>query len=530
MGRGVETQIRKTTHGAVQLASSHLITTSATLAAIALFVATGSEVLTGAARQDIGLLVAFLLNVAIILFGWRRAKDLKTALQAYAQAEQLAHANAFVDHTTGLANRRELMRILTAGRETRQSSALLLLDLDHFKKVNDLQGHIAGDEVLRAVSKTLQRCTPAGSCCARLGGDEFAILMPAGFEHSSATQVADEILLGISVPVSLGATTINVSASAGLSTLEPGVAPDDALRRADIAMYSAKRMGRNCYVWFDQEMERELQIRVKLEEEIRQGIAQGEFVPFYQPQMCLDSGELTGFEVLARWHSPARGLVEPEVFIAAAEASGLIGPLSMSVARQAMAEARDWPEHLRLAVNISPCQFRDRNLAQRILKLLTETNFPAARLELEITEASLLEDREQALATVQSLKNTGVTISLDDFGTGYASLAQLRTMPFDRIKIDRTFVAALLDNEQSAAIVSTIASVGRALSLPVTAEGIETDGIREKLAALGCSGGQGWLFGKAVSGQVIAEHLGKTIGKQAAPRPPRRAGKSRNAA
>jgi EAL domain-containing protein (putative c-di-GMP-specific phosphodiesterase class I) len=289
-------------------------------------------------------------------------------------------------------------------------------------------------------------------------------------------------------------------------------------------------MGRNCYIWFDAEMERELQIRIKLEEEIRAGIAAGEFVPFYQPQICLDTGELTGFEVLARWHSPTRGLVEPEIFIAAAEASGLIGPLSMSVARQAMTEAREWPEHLRLAVNISPGQFRDRHLAQRILKLLTETNFPAARLELEITEASLLEDRELALATIHSLKNTGVSISLDDFGTGYAAMSQLRTMPFDRIKIDRTFVAALLDDDQSEAIVSTIASVGRALSLPVTAEGIETDGIREKLAALGCSGGQGWLFGKAVSGQVIAEHLGRPRNEKAKRKTPRRAGKSRNAA
>ena len=531
----METQIAKTqavgktTHGAVQLASSHLITTCATLAAITLFVATGSEVLTGAAKQNMGLVVAFLLNIAIILFGYRRARDLKTALEAYAQAEQQAHANAFVDHTTGLANRRELMRILAAGRDARQASALLLLDLDYFKKVNDLHGHIAGDEVLKAVAETLLRCTPNRSCCARLGGDEFAVLMPAGFDNAGATLVADEILLGISVPVSLGTTTLNVSASAGLSTLEPGVPPDDALRRADIAMYSAKRLGRNCYVWFDEQMERELQIRVQLEEEIHTGIAAGEFVPFYQPQICLDSGELTGFEVLARWHSPSRGLVEPEGFLAAAEASGLIGPLSLSVARQAMGEARDWPEHLRLAVNISPGQFRDRHLAQRILKLLTETNFPAARLELEISEASLLEDRELALATIESLKNTGVSISLDDFGTGYASMSQLRTMPFDRIKIDRSFVASLLDDDQSAAIVSTIASVGRALSLPVTAEGIETDSIRDKLTALGCSGGQGWLFGKAVSGAVIAEHLGRADEEKANPKAGRGGGKSRAA-
>jgi diguanylate cyclase (GGDEF)-like protein len=305
-----------------------------------LFVATGSQVMGGAmgngAPQSMGLTVAFLLNIALILFGWFRAKDLQKALLAYARAEQLAHENAFVDHTTGLANRRELMRILAAAGQTNQASPLLLLDLDHFKKVNDLHGHIAGDQVLKAVAEILQRCTPAGSCSARLGGDEFAILMPGGLSDCAATQVVDEILLGISVPVSLGATTLNISASAGLSKLDRQIAPDDALRRADIAMYAAKRMGRNCYVWFDEDMERELQVRMQLEEEIRVGIAEGQFVPFYQPQICLDSGALTGFEVLARWHSPTRGLVEPAEFIAAAEASGLIGPLSMSVARQAM--------------------------------------------------------------------------------------------------------------------------------------------------------------------------------------------------
>jgi EAL domain-containing protein (putative c-di-GMP-specific phosphodiesterase class I) len=185
----------------------------------------------------------------------------------------------------------------------------------------------------------------------------------------------------------------------------------------------------------------------------------------------------------------------------------------MSVAAQAMAEARAWPEHLRLAVNISPGQFRDRHLAGRILKMLTETNFPAARLEVEISEASLLEDRELAMVTVHSLKNMGVSISLDDFGTGYASMSQLRAMPFDRIKIDRSFVASLLDDGHSEAIVSTIASLGRALSLPITAEGIETDGIRDKLAALGCSDGQGWLFGKAVSGDIIGKHLAEAAAK-----------------
>jgi len=512
----VDANVSRRTKGAVQLASSHLITTCATFAAITIFVATGSQVLTGAFNslfgggsvQNTGLTVAFLLNIAIILFGWRRSKDLKDALSAYSHAEQQAHENAFSDHTTGLANRRELMRVLAAAVDGDDSWTLLLLDLDYFKKVNDLHGHIAGDRVLKAVAETLVGSTPKGTCCARLGGDEFAVLMPAGLADADVVKVVDEILLGISVPVSVGNLTINVSASGGVSRLDSSVDPDEALRRADIAMYTAKRGGRNCYVWFDDEMEKELQVRIELEEEIRVGIAEGQFVPYYQPQICLDSGELTGFEVLARWNSPTRGLVEPEGFLAVAEGSGLIGPLSMNVAKQALIEARDWPEHLRIAINISPVQFRDRHLAGRILKLLTETNFPAARLEVEITETSLLEDRDLALATVQSLKNTGISISLDDFGTGYASLSQLRSLPFDRIKIDRGFVASLMDDVQSDAIVSTIASLGRALSLPITAEGIETDRIRERLTVLGCSDGQGWLFGKAVPGQIITEHLG----------------------
>jgi diguanylate cyclase (GGDEF)-like protein len=503
------------TKGAVQLASSHLITTCATFAAITIFVATGSQVLTdafsvgsGHASGDNGLTVAFLLNIAIILFGWRRSKDLKEALEAYSRAEQAAHENAFTDHTTGLANRRELMRVLAEAADGVEPSTLLLLDLDYFKKVNDLHGHVAGDRLLKSVAETLRQKTPAGSCCARLGGDEFAVLLRPGQDEAGIDRTVDDILRGISDPVALGNTTLNVSASAGLSRLDATVPPEDALRRADIAMYTAKRTGRNCHVWFDQEMEMQLQVRMELEEEIRVGIAAGQFVPFYQPQICLDTGELTGFEVLARWNSPTRGLVEPEGFLTIAEASGLIGPLSMNVARQALVEARDWPEHLRIAINVSPVQFRDRHLAERILKLLTETNFPPARLEVEITETSLLEDRDLALATVQSLKNTGISISLDDFGTGYASLSQLRSLPFDRIKIDRSFVASLLDDVQSDAIVSTIASLGQALSLPITAEGIESDRIRERLATLGCSDGQGWLFGKAVPGRVIAEHLG----------------------
>jgi len=272
-------------------------------------------------------------------------------------------------------------------------------------------------------------------------------------------------------------------------------------------MYSVKQSGRNSFAWFDSQMEKQLQARVGLEDEIRSAIEADEFVPFFQPLISLETGELNGFEVLARWNSPQRGLVEPAEFIAIAEQCGQIGPLSMRVMEKAFVQARDWPAHLKLAVNVSPCQFRDAQLAERIIQVLTETGFPARRLEVEITENSLLEDRAQALVILESLRNHGIAIALDDFGTGYASLSQLHTLPFDRIKIDRSFITSLGVNEQATAIVQTIAALGKALSVPITAEGVETDSIREQMTALGCTDAQGFHFGRAVSANVATMHF-----------------------
>jgi diguanylate cyclase (GGDEF)-like protein len=385
-------------------------------------------------------------------------------------------------------------------------SVLLLLDLDFFKNVNDLYGHLAGDQVLKKVAEVITGNAPAGSCCARLGGDEFAVLVRET-EPREIEQITSNITAGVARPLTIDSAVVHVSASIGLSFLDPGMSPEDALRRSDIAMYAAKRGGRNCSVWFDKEMERELFDRTRLESEIRTGIAEGEFVPFFQPQINLETGQLTGFEVLARWNSPALGLLEPDSFMTAAEGSGLIGALSMSVMKQALVESRDWPANLKIAVNISPVQFRDPKLAERILKVLTEANFPPQRLEIEITETALLEDQDMALAIVESLKNVGVTISLDDFGTGYASLSQLQSLPFDRIKIDKSFVSALLADPQSSAIVNSITTLGKALQLPITAEGVESGEIKDMLSEMGCAEAQGWLFGKAVPADKVRELL-----------------------
>ena len=504
---------RSTMKATRELASSHLITSCAALAALILFIPIGQRIVaasfdhSASAPIDGQLAVAFLLNIAVILFAWRRSKDLQAALVANELAQQTAHDNAFVDHVTGLANRRELMRVLADPSTCSTGSTLLLLDLDFFKKVNDLYGHIVGDEVLRHVADIIRRQTPDGSCCARLGGDEFAVLIPPSSDKLIGASVARTIR-AIAEPLALETATVHVSASVGISRVDRGLVAEECLRRSDIAMYAAKRAGRNCQVRFDERMERELLARTQLEEEIRSAIGAGEFIPYYQPQIDLETGQLTGFEVLARWNSTTKGLLEPSEFMDIAEASGLISELSVSVMRQALEEARDWPSHLKIAVNISPIQFRDSHLAERILKLLTETNFPPSRLEVEITESSFLEDREAALAIVESLKNMGVTISLDDFGTGYASLSQLQSLPFDRIKIDKSFVTSLLSNAQSDAIVSTILSLGRALKLPITAEGIEDGPTKERLCRLGCSDGQGWLFGKPVSGSTVRATFG----------------------
>jgi diguanylate cyclase (GGDEF)-like protein len=508
---------------AVSIASSHLITSAVTFAAILLFVGLGSQIIPAAIggvrlpSSASTLKLAFLLNIALILFGWRRSKDLRQALNAYETAECLAMRNANTDPTTGIANRRELMRSLAEALDSKGSGALLFLDLDHFKRVNDLHGHLAGDYLLKFVADALTRSAPPLSCCARTGGDEFGVLLP-GASGAVAEEVANAILACLANPVMADGAQVQVSASIGIAELGR-VSEETVLRRADVALYAAKRAGRNCVAWFDQELERELTERLTLEEDIRRGIRNGEFVPFFQPLIDLETREIVGFEALARWKSPTRGLLEAETFIEAAERTSLVGPLTLTVMEQALREARSWPANLKLAVNVSPVQFRDPTLAEQILKLLASTGFPARRLEVEITEGSLLEDREQVLSIIESLKNVGISISLDDFGTGYASLAQVNRLPLDRIKIDKSFITTIVKSEQTAAIVNTIAGLGHTLNIPISAEGVESEQIRNALAKYGCSEAQGWLFGRAISAESVRSFLKLAGGENSEPQP-----------
>jgi len=504
--------MRQVTSKAARLAASHVITSCATLAAILMFVGLGSQIVPAAIagvnlpESSASLKTAFLLNIAIILFGWRRSKDLRDALDAHERAEREAHRNANTDPTTGLANRRELLRSLDDKFESRDGGILLLLDLDHFKRVNDLHGHSTGDQLLCAVADVVRGSAPADSCCARIGGDEFAIILDSA-DTAAAEKLANALVERLSTPFQIGNIEAHVSASIGLAAIERSDKDSAALRRCDVALYAAKRAGRNGFAWFNQELELELSNRLKLEEDIRSGIDHGEFVPFFQPLIDLSTRELVGFEALARWRSPTRGLVEPPGFMEVAETTGLIGPLTISVMEQALEEARSWPSHLKIAVNVSPVQFRDRSLAQHVLKVLAATGFPANRFEIEITEAALLEDREQVTSLIQSLKNVGISICLQDFGTGYASLAQLHTLSVDRVKIDKSFINTLVKSGRTDAIVDTIASLGHKLNVPITAEGVESELIRGEISRLGCSEAQGWLFGRAVSAATVNTFL-----------------------
>lgn len=455
----------------------------------------------GAANGEliIGLL---LLNLAFTIYGWRRYSEAVREAVSRKVAERKAQSLASTDPLTGFLNRRSMnervSELVASAGSRKQSVAILMIDLDGFKTINDLHGHLTGDSLLRITARSIEEALPADCVIARLGADDFAAAFAFDPANAAAVDTAAQGLVDrLGKPFDVGGLLVGVSASIGISRSGSSSESVEALlRRADIAMYSARKAGRGRYAWFDESMRRELEKRNDTEAAMRAGIPEGQFVPYFEPQVDLISGTLEGFEMLARWLHPERGLVPPDEFIATAEECGLIGELSLSVMGQALLEAREWDNKLRLSVNISSVQLKDPWLAQKIAKLLAETSFPAERLEVEITEIALFENLGLAQAIVSSLKNQGIRLALDDFGTGYSSLAHLRALPFDRIKIDRSFVSSINDNPESAAMVAAITRLGESLNLAVTAEGIEDELIEAQLRSIGNYTGQGWTFGK----------------------------------
>ena len=523
---------------AIAAADRDLVALGIATAAIILFVATGSSVLpraidavfSGGAAPDHLLVNALLLNVVLIIFGWRRYRELQEEIGERRLAENRARALAETDPLTGCLNRRSMAAATDELRRRAnahgQAVAYCMIDLDNFKQINDMHGHSVGDAVLVELAKRISGQLPKSASFARLGGDEFAFI--TSHDATNRDRIDDLVIRlyeQVSLPFELDEVTIDSTISIGVASdhdeqgFNPLMAQGDALmQRADIAMYTAKKQGKNRYFWFEATMENELRFRNELEAGIRRGVANGEFVPYYEQQVDLETGELVGFEMLARWQSPEMGVVSPEIFIPIAEEIGLITELSDQLMKQALIDARDWDDAITLSINISPIQFRDPWFAQKLLKLLITNNFPPRRLEIEITESCLHDNVGMVRSIITSLRNQGVQISLDDFGTGYSSLEQLRTLPFDRLKIDRSFVGELSDPNGSSKIIDAIVSLGRGLNLPITAEGIEDEDILNTLKTMGKLKGQGYFYGKPENADEVRARLSQ-LGKLAVARP-----------
>lgn len=511
----------------LQSAERDIIALGIAVAAIIMLVGTGGSVLPkvmdslvgNGASPDVLLVNALLLNIALMIFGWRRYRELTREIAERRRAEARARLLAATDPLTECLNRRSMheatedLRARAAMRG--EAVAYCMMDLDNFKQINDMHGHPVGDAVLVMMCERVRALLPREARLARLGGDEFAFVMPYPAGHDDRVDdLVIRLFESLAQPFRLPEVTVELTLSIGLAadhdadgTIGLVVDAGTLMSRADMALYHAKKQGRNRYFWFEPSMESEMRFRNQLETGIRRGLARGEFVPFYEQQVDLDTGTLVGFEMLARWRSPKLGLISPDIFVPIAEEIGLINELSERLMEQAFRDAREWDDSLTLSINISPVQLRDPWFAQRLLKKLVAAGFPPQRLEIEITESCLHENIGLVRSMVMSLRNQGVQISLDDFGTGYSSFEQLRNLPFDRIKIDRSFVSELREPGNRSRIVEAIVSLGRGLDLPLTAEGVEDEEILNALKAMGRLKAQGYFYGQPEDAEAVRTRL-----------------------
>ncbi len=440
--------------------------------------------------------------------GWVAVhEDVTDRRRAEAKISHLARH----DLLTNLPNRvlfREFLEKAVAGSAAERGCAILCLDLDHFKTVNDTLGHPIGDELLKLVAARLVACVAANDMVARIGGDEFAIVQMDVTHPQQCGDLASRIVAAIGRPFEVDGRHMDIGTSVGIAIApNDGADPDQLLKNADLALYLAKKEGRATHCFFEREMDRRLQGRRALELDLRSAITKGEFELHYQPIMSLADGRVSAFEALVRWNHPRRGLVAPLEFISLAEETGLIVPLGEWVLRSACADAAKWPEPISVAVNLSAAQFKGRNLVQIALSALSASGLSPARLDLEITESVLLQDEANTLATLRQLRGLGVRISMDDFGTGYSSLAYLRSFPFDRIKIDRSFLRDMPQRNNSNAIIRAVCALARSFKISTVIEGIETEAQLEMAKTEGCDEAQGFLFSKPMPERNVAGYL-----------------------
>ena len=414
---------------------------------------------------------------------------------------------AFNDVLTGLANRSMFHRhvdLLLGRSGTDEKLALLCLDLDHFKTVNDTMGHGVGDQLLVALSARLRE-TAHDCFVARLGGDEFVVVQPLTKGRQSIDNLAQALVETIAMPLELEGQTVTPSTSIGIA-----IAPDDGvdaatlLRNADLALYRAKADGRGTYSFFEESLNERAQERRRIESDLRLAIERGEFELHFQPLFDLEKGRIGSFEALIRWNHPDRGQISPLEFIPIAEDTGLIVPIGAWAMRDACRNAANWPEHVRVAVNVSSVQFHRPGLSETILGALASSGLAPHRLEVEITESIFLDGSEATLHQLHSLRSLGIRIALDDFGTGYSSLSYLQSFPFDKIKIDRSFIQALLTRPGASAVVRAITDLARALGMETTAEGVEESSQLEELHAHGCTSVQGFLLSRPICANQVA--------------------------
>ena len=446
--------------------------------------------------------------------GWVATfEDITEWQKAQAQISHMARHDALTNLPNRTLFREQLEQALHRIQRDEQV-AVLCLDLDHFKDVNDSLGHPIGDDLLKEVAARLQQCIREGDAISRLGGDEFAIVQVGReLQASHVSSLASRLVEAIGAPYQIDGHQVVVGASIGISlSPEDGTDPDQLLKNADMALYRAKADGRGTYRFFEAAMDARAQARRLMELDLRAALVRGEFEVYYQPIHDLKANQIIALEALVRWNHPVRGQIPPLKFIPLAEETGLIVPIGDWVLRKACADAAGWSQqNVRVAVNLSPVEFKSRNLVASVVAALSASGLAANRLELEITESVLLQDSEATLATLHKLRDFGVRISMDDFGTGYSSLSYLRSFPFDKLKIDRSFVHELASRDDSMAIVRAVAGLGKSLGISTTAEGVETN---EQLALLrleGCTEVQGYLFSPPRPAAEIEELLSRGL-------------------
>jgi diguanylate cyclase (GGDEF)-like protein len=441
--------------------------------------------------------------------GWVAThEDVTEAKRTEQRILQMAHH----DKLTGLPNRAAFNEYFAATLERSATSgeqfAILSVDLDRFKEANDVYGHSVGDALLRQVARRLQEAA-RGTFLARVGGDEFAVVVSAGPQPAAAATLAERLLAAFADEFEIEDQRIQISLTIGGAVYPTDGADAKTLMvNVDAALYRAKSEMRGVVVFFEPEMSARLRERHALQQDLRSAIARGELLLHYQPQVRM-TGEMIGFEVLARWQCPKRGMVSPGTFIPIAEENGLIIPLGEWVLRAACCEAASWPRPLTIAVNISPIQFHHGDLPRLVHSILLETGLAPSRLELEITEGVFINDFSHGVSILRRLKSLGVQIALDDFGTGYSSLSYVHSFPFDKIKIDQTFIGDLRHSRHSMAIVRAVIGLGHSLNMPVLAEGVETQAQRGVLMKEGCDEAQGYFFGRPLPIAEQAELIGR---------------------